>query len=67
MNALRRHKSADCELRLGTCQYCEASLPVRDMRAHEARCGAETVRCEVCAERVPRRLLDVHTSSHIAE
>jgi hypothetical protein len=62
--ALRLHKELECSLRMQKCMYCENQMEAREIDAHQKRCGAETVRCDVCLERVPRSDAAAHAMMH---
>lgn len=62
VDALPMHAEVDCHLRARACLYCNASLPVHALLAHEEFCGARTEPCNVCRRLIPRRELELHVA-----
>jgi hypothetical protein len=57
------HRSEACALRSVPCCYCSMPLQMQSRWEHEEKCGARTLKCELCAALVPRKRMAAHQAS----
>lgn len=60
---LRKHTKRECVYRPAPCKWCAGPTPLIQLPSHEAQCGDVTELCSLCAQPIPRRLMQVHPSS----
>jgi len=58
------HREFECELRKVICQWCNVSLPVKELRSHQYKCSSLTDKCEICGKYVIRRDSLEHAQTH---
>ncbi|KAL1821837.1 hypothetical protein ACET3Z_016706 [Daucus carota] len=42
------------------CNHCDRLIPISNIDSHYAYCSRNLVKCEVCADMVPRKLIEEH-------